>query len=119
MTAPLTEPTSDTIAPCLERRRDGAPDRLVGADRRAENDAIGAAHGASQIVGDDVAKPQGLRALQDRDRSVGKDDAPGGVAMARGAGDRRADQPYADNRQLFEDRLGERRPEPFNHLCLA
>ena len=88
MTAPLTEPTSDTIAPCLERRRDGAPDRLIGADWRAENDAIGAAHGASQIVGDDVAKPQRLRALQNRNGSVGKNDAPGGVAVARGASDR-------------------------------
>ena len=42
----------------LERRRDGAPDRLVGADRRAKNHAIGAAHGARQIVGDDVAERQ-------------------------------------------------------------
>ena len=46
MTAPLTEPTSDTIAPGRKRRRDGAADRLVGADWRAEDDAIGAAHGA-------------------------------------------------------------------------
>ena len=88
MTAPLTEPTSDTIAPCLKRRRDGAPDRLIGADWRAENDAIGVAHGASQIVGDDVAKPQRLRALQNRNGRVGKNDAPGGMAVARGASDR-------------------------------
>ena len=88
MTAPLTEPTSETTVPCLKRRRDGAPDRLVGADRRAQNDAIGVAHGASQIVGDEVAKPQRLRALQNRDRSVGKDDAARGMAPARGARDR-------------------------------
>ena len=81
-----------------KRRRDRTPDLLIGADWRAENDAIGAAHGASQIVGDDVAKPQRFRALQNRNGRVGKNDAPGGMAMARGAGDRRADQPYPDNR---------------------
>ena len=88
----------------------------TGAQRMTQS---ACAHGAGQIVGDDVAKPQRLRALQDRNGRVGKNDAPGGVALARGAGDRRADQPYADNRQLFEDRLGEGRAEPFNHLCLA
>ena len=82
----------------LQRRRDGAPDRLVGADRSAENDAIGVVDGASQIVSDEVAKPQGLRALQDLNGRVGKNDPAGRMAMTRGAGDRRADQPYSDNR---------------------
>ena len=110
ITAPLTDPTSDTIVPGLQRRRDGPSDRLIGANRHAKNDAIGLAHSAGKIVGDDVAKPQRLRPLQDRDRMVGKDDAPRGVAAARGQGDRGADQPDADDRQFVEDRLGERRP---------
>ena len=103
----------------LKRRCDGASDRLVRADGRAENDAIGASNRASRIVGDDVAKRERLRALQHPDRMVGKDDTPRGMAPARGARDRRADQPDADDRQLFENRLGERLPEPVNHLCLA
>ena len=73
----------------------------------------------AEIVGDDVAERQRLRALQDRRRMVGEDNAPRGVAPARGAGDRRADQPDANDRQLVEDRLVERRPEPLNHCCPA
>ena len=41
----------------LKGWRNDASDRLVGADRRAEDDTIGMAYGASQIVGDEVAKP--------------------------------------------------------------
>ena len=71
-----------------QRRRDGAPDRLIGADRRAQNDAVRLAYGARQIIGDEVAKPQRLRALQNRNGRVGKNDAPGRAALARGASDR-------------------------------
>ena len=119
MTAPLTEPTSDTIAPGRSAGAMARPIASLAPSGRAEDDAIGVAHRASQIVGDEVAKPQGFRALQSRDRFVGKDNAPCGMAVARGASDRRADQPDADNRQLFEDRLGQRRAKPFNHLCPA
>ena len=88
MTAPLTEPTSDTIAPCWSAGAMARPIASLaptGAQRMTQS---ASAHGASQIVGDDVAKPQRLRALQNPDRSVGKNDAPRGVAVARGAGDR-------------------------------
>ncbi len=100
----------------LERRRDGAPDRLIGADGRAEDHAIGLAHRSSQIVGDEIAKRKRLRPFQHPNRLVGEDDTPRGVAPARGARDRRADQPDANDCKLFEDRLGERLPEPLNHL---
>ncbi len=40
-----------------KRRSDDSPYRLIGAERGAEDDAIGLAHRASQIVGDEVAKP--------------------------------------------------------------
>ena len=73
----------------------------------------------AELVGDDVAEPQGLGPFQDRYRMVSDDNAPRGVAAARGAGDRRADQSDADDRQLVEDRLDERRPQPLNHLAPA
>ena len=41
--APLTEPTSETIAPGFSARRDLGRDRAAGADRHAEDDEIGAA----------------------------------------------------------------------------
>ena len=72
----------------LEPQSDRAPDRVIGAHGRAENDAISAAHGASQVIGDDVAKPQGFRALQNPDGSVGKNDPPYRMPVAGGAGDR-------------------------------
>jgi hypothetical protein len=50
---------------------------------------------------------------------VRKDDTPRGMAPARRARDRRADQADADDCKLFEDRLGERLPEPLNHFRLA
>jgi hypothetical protein len=72
----------------LERRGNGPADRLIGADWRAQNDAIGGGDGASQIVGDNVSKLERLCALQNSEGLVGKNDAPGGVAIARGAGAR-------------------------------
>ena len=72
----------------LQRRRDEAPDRLVGADRRAKITQSALLTARAEIVGDNVAKPQRFRALQDRDRIVGKDDATRRMTPARGARDR-------------------------------
>ena len=76
----LDRPTSDTIAP-LGARRDCAPNRLVGADRRTKNDAIGVADSASQIIGDDVAKPKAFA------RSKTPTDGRQGRSAARRDGD--------------------------------
>ena len=119
MTAPLTEPTSETIAPCLSAGAMARPIASLaptGAQRMTQS-ALRTARARSSVTTSPSAKR--LRALQNPDRMVGKNDAPRRVAPARGARDRRADQPDADDRQLFEDRLGERLPEPINHLCLA
>jgi len=102
--------------PRPQRRSDGARDRFIRPDRHGEDDAIGAAGRPSRIIGDDVAKAERLRPLEDPDRMIGEDDASRSVPAAGGAGDRRADQSDPDNRKLIEDRLGERRSQPLNHL---
>ena len=99
-----------------QRRRDRASDRLVRPDRRAENDAIGAARplrARSAVTTSPSAKC--LRALQGLRRMVGERQCDARRCAAGRAGDRRADQSDADDRELVEDRLGERRPEPLNH----
>ena len=74
--------------PWPQRRGNDVSDRLVGANRRAQNGAIRATHGAGEIIGDKIAEPQGFRALQDRKRSISENDAARGVASTRGARDR-------------------------------
>ena len=117
ITAPLTDPTSETIAPTFKALRDRLPDRLVGADGGAKNDAIGVSDRAcsrSRVVSSPSARC--FRSLQDLLRSIRQDNAARRCPPSRRARDRRADQPDANNRQLVEDRFFERRPEPLNHF---
>ena len=94
------------------------PDRLVGADRRAKNDAIGAADGAGQIVGDHVAKAQRLRPLQHPDRMIGENDAPRRMAPAAA---RAIDEPISPTPMIASSsNIGSASgPEPVNHPRLA
>ena len=63
ITAPLTEPTSETIAPGLRCGAISARHRAVGADRHAKDDEIGARAPPPASVGDDlVAEPERLGA---------------------------------------------------------
>ena len=116
ITAPLTEPTSETIAPRLQRRRDFARERFVGADGRAENDEIRAQpppRAAEAVISS--PSPSARRAIQRRRRAVRDRDPLRDVLAPRRARDRGADEADADDREPLEQRLGERGPEPVRH----
>ena len=83
MTAPLTEPTSETIAPCLSAGAMARPIASLAPTGAQRITQIGAADGARHIVGDHVAKAKRLRALQHPDRMIGENDAPRRMAPAR------------------------------------
>ena len=100
----------------LQRRRDRAPDRLVGADRRAQDHAIGVAHRFREIGRVARRRARALRRAPSASfERVGEHDSPRRVLPPDRPRERRADQPDADDRQLVEDRLVERRPEPLSH----
>ena len=105
-TAPLTEPTSETIAPGLRCGAISCGDRAAGADRDAEDDEIGAGDrggvGFDHAVGD--AEFDDARA--GRGGARGRDDFAHRALRARRARDRDADQAEADQREAVEQRSG-------------
>ena len=101
--------------PGFKSGRDRAADRFVGAEGSAEDHAIGVPHRVLKIARRLVAERQRLHPVEHVGRPVGQNDAPRRPPAARRPRDRGADQPDADNRQLFEQRLFERRHEPVNH----
>ncbi len=116
ITAPLTEPTSVTITPGRSLVAIARPIDLVGSDRRTENHAIGVLNRARQIAGQFVAEPERPSARYRGLRVIGNHDPTRGVAPPGCTRHGRADEPYADDRQLFEYRLVERRSATFNHV---
>ena len=103
-TWPLTEPTSDTIAPGLSERRDLGCDRPARADRNADDDEIGILHGLGvgldHLVRDAEFDHAPARCLAAR----GRHDLARCAVFARRTRDRAADQPDADQREVVDDR---------------
>ena len=106
MTAPLTEPTSDTVAPGARCGPISSRDRAAGADRNADDDEIGAGDrggvGLDHLVGQAELGDAPAR----RRRTRARDDLAHGALRARRPRDRRADQADADQRQAVEQRCG-------------
>ena len=100
----LTEPTSETMAPGLSAAGDRLGDRAAGADRNAQDDAIGVARGVRRVGVVAVAEPEFLGAAERRRRAAVDRDVPG-----RG---RRAARPARSRRRSARCRSGQggRRP---------
>ena len=73
-TAPLTEPTSETMAPGLRCGRDLRGDRAAGADRDADDDEIGAFDRRGIGLDHLVGEAEFGDALARRGRARGRDD---------------------------------------------
>ena len=101
-TAPLTEPTSETIAPAARKGAISCGDRAAGADGNAEDDEVGVLHrflvGLHHAIDD---AEFGDRA-RDFSRARGGDDLAGQSLQPCAARDRAADQAEADQRDTFE-----------------
>ena len=104
-TAPLTEPTSETVAPCIRCGPISLATVAAGADRNADDDEIGAFDrggvGLDHLIGD-AELGDALARLR---RARGGDDRAHRALRARRARDRAADQAEADQRQAVEERL--------------
>ena len=101
--APLTEPTSETIAPGFEERRDLLRDRAAGADRNAEDHEVGVLDGFRVGLQHAVDDAELLHPRAGFRRARGGDDFAGKPLRPRGARDRAADQAEADQRDALED----------------
>ncbi len=100
--APLTEPTSETIAPGFRCARDLLRHRPAGADGNAENDEVGIPDrldiALDHAVDDAEFGHPRARLL----RARGGDDLAGEPMQPRGARDRAADQAEADQRDALK-----------------
>ena len=74
-TEPLTEPTSETIAPGFERAGDLRRDGAVGADRHAQDDEIGAGDAGRGVARRLVGEAELAHPRQHRLVPVDRDDA--------------------------------------------
>ncbi len=104
--APLTEPTSETIAPGCEMRRDLLGDLAAGADRGADDDEIGARDGGGIGLDHLVGEPEFGDAPARRGGARARHDLAHRALRARRARDRGADQADADQREAVEERCG-------------
>ena len=104
--APLTEPTSETIAPGSRNGAISSRDRTAGADGDAEDDEVGAFDGFRVGLQHLIDDAQFLHPRAGLGRARGGDDLARETLRARGAGDRAADQAEADQRDAFEERFG-------------
>ena len=106
ITEPLTEPTSETIAPGFIRC---GPISLAtvaaGADRNADDDEVGAFDRGGVALDHLIDDAEFGHALARLRRARGRDDRAHRALRARRARDRAADQAEADQRQAVEDRL--------------
>ena len=101
-TAPLTEPTSETIAPGLRCGAISLGDRAAGADRDAEDHEIGILHGIDVGFHHAVDDAEFAHPRAGPGRTRGGDDFSRQALRACGARDRAADQAEADQRDAFE-----------------
>ena len=90
----------------FQRRGDRRGNLARGADGHAQDDAIGVADRLGRVGVIAVAKPELLGALQRLAGPAVDGDLADGAGLARGEGDRRADQADADQCQLLEKRFG-------------
>ena len=80
MAEPLTEPTSETIAPGAKVMRRGH--LAIGAERDAQDDAVGAGGAGGDVGGRLVGEAEGAHPVQnglvpvDRDHGAGETRAP-------------------------------------------
>ena len=102
--APLTEPTSETMAPGAKMRADLLGHRATGADRNADDDEIGAFDRGGVGFNHLIGEAELGHALARLRRTRGGDDRAHGALRAGGARDRGADQSDADQRQAVEQR---------------
>ena len=104
-TEPLTEPTSDTIAPFIRCGPISFATVAAGADRNADDDEVGALDRGGVALDDLIGEAELGHALARLRRARGGDDRARRALRARGARDRAADQADADQRQAVEERL--------------
>ena len=104
MIEPLTEPTSETVAPGAKMRADLLGDRAAGADRNADDDQIGAFDRGGIAFHHLIGEAELGHALARGSRTRRRHDRTHGALRAGGARDRGADQPDADQRQAVIQR---------------
>ncbi len=104
--APLTEPTSETIAPGFRCGADLLGDLAAGADRSADDDEIGAGDRGGVGLDHLIGKAEFGDAPPRRGGARARHDLAHRALRARRPRDRRADQADADQRQAVEQRCG-------------
>ena len=111
-TEPFTEPTSETVAPglrCGPISLATAPQTPTGTQTMTRS----APSTASALVSVTVsARPSSTTRLRVFGECADGHDLAHGALGARGARDRRADQPHADDGERVEQRLGHQRAAP-------
>src|SRR5690606_27772503 len=95
------------------------PDLGIGADRRADDDEVGALHRRRRICVVEVAELQRLGVLPRLIRGISDGDGLGEVVPARTARDRGADQADADEAELVEQRVTHCVAAPFTKSSIA
>ena len=100
----------------LQDGRDLFGDPRHHAERRAEDDEIGAGRRLRRGVGDDIDEIDLSRTVAHGGIGVGADDGCGEVLRAGDAADRGADQPQADDDELLDKRLRQRHAQRTRHV---